>query len=277
MNTTDISSAGFALRVGGFVCLTFIISYLVGAPFNMALTPVVKDTDEVSSVLLPRLIIVYGPAIAAIVLTNFGAGPFSTKTLLSKLIPQRKHLWWCISMPFIFILITFVSFVIAGVSSAQLAQFLIEDWHWLVYQLVAQFLIVGIGEELGWRGWLLPILAQRYTVITCVALTTAIWGLWHFPIFFAGYQIVVPWLMMLVALGFITTWLWYKVDGNVFVLAVMHASFNGSEVFLENRLTYVGRGNELALAGWTTLGYIYLLLTLVVIIGNRKLWITRLT
>ena len=261
--------------VASFIGLTFIISYLFGVPFNMLVSPLVKGTNEVTAVLLPRLITVYGPAIAAVVLTLSGAGPFNTKTSLNKLIPQAKYIWWCLGIPLICLLITFISFTIAGVSVTQLAQFLARDWHWLIFQLIGQFFIVGIGEELGWRGWLLPTLAQRQSLIRCVLLTILIWGLWHLPIFFSGYQIVVPWLMILISLAVLTTWLWFKVKGNIFVLAIMHASSNASEVFMENRLNDVKGGEDLILDGWATLGYVYLLIAFVVIIGNREIWNTR--
>jgi uncharacterized protein len=278
MDATDISRTDFITRrrVASFIGLTFIISYLFGIPFNMVISPLVKDTNEVTSVLFPRLITVYGPAIAAVVLTLSGAGPCSTKKLLTKLIPQSRYTWWCLTIPFICFLITFMSFAIAGVSVTQLGDFLVNDWPWLIFQFVAQFFIVGIGEELGWRGWLLPTLAQRQSLITSVLLIILIWGLWHFPIFFSEYQIVVPWLTILVSLAFLTTWLWFKVNGNIFVLATMHASFNASESFMENRLDYITGGENLILAGWTTLGYVYVLITFIVVISNHEIWRSRL-
>jgi membrane protease YdiL (CAAX protease family) len=278
MDATNILRSGFITRrrVTSFIGLTFIISYLFGIPFNMLISPLVKDTNEVTSVLLPRLITVYGPAIAAVVLTLSGAKPFSTNTLLYRLIPQARYIWWCLAIPLICLLITFMSFAIAGVSVTQLGHFLLSDWHWLIFQLIGQFFIVGIGEELGWRGWLLPTLAQRQSLIKCVFLTIAIWGAWHLPIFFSGYQIVVPWLMMLVSLAFLTTWLWLRVNGNIFVLATMHASFNASEVFMENRLNEIKGGEGLILAGWATLGYVYLLIAFIVVVSDREIWSTRL-
>jgi hypothetical protein len=101
MDATDISRTDFITRrrVASFIGLTFIISYLFGIPFNMVISPLVKDTNEVTSVLFPRLITVYGPAIAAVVLTLSGAGPCSTKKLLTKLIPQSRYTWWCLTIP----------------------------------------------------------------------------------------------------------------------------------------------------------------------------------
>jgi len=277
MGRQTLQPASFFSRnpVTSFISLTFIISYFLGIPFNMLISPLVKDTNEVSSVLLPRTVTVYGPAIAAVVLAFLGVGPVDTKTLMYKLTPPTRNAWW-LAIPFICILISFSSFAFAGVSFAQLGGFLVEDWKWLLLHLIGQLFIVGIGEELGWRGWLLPTLAQRHSLGVCALLITAIWGLWHLPIFFSGHEVLIPWLMMLTAMAFLTTWLWYKVDGNIFVLAIMHASFNASEAFLENRLNNLERDKKIVLAGWETLGYVYLLIALIVAVADRKVWTTRL-
>jgi len=151
MGKHTFQPTGFISRkpVTSFISLTFIISYFLGIPFNMLVSPLVKDTNEVSSVLVPRIITVYGPAIAAVVLALLGAGVIDTKTLWNRLIPPTRHTWWCIAIPLNCILISFLSFAFAGVSFAQLEQFLLEDWKWLMLQLIGQFFIVGIGEELG--------------------------------------------------------------------------------------------------------------------------------
>lgn len=42
---------------------------------------------------------------------------------------------------------------------------------------------VVAGEEFGWRGWLWPRAADRFGPTRGTALVTAIWGLWHLPMF----------------------------------------------------------------------------------------------
>ena len=44
------------------------------------------------------------------------------------------------------------------------------------------------GEEWGWRGYLLPKVAQRMKFIPSVLLTGFIWGIWHAPIIVAGHN-----------------------------------------------------------------------------------------
>ena len=49
-------------------------------------------------------------------------------------------------------------------------------------------LIPCFGEEWGWRGYLLPKVAQRMKFIPTVLLTGFIWGIWHAPIIVVGHN-----------------------------------------------------------------------------------------
>ena len=49
-------------------------------------------------------------------------------------------------------------------------------------------LIPCFGEEWGWRGYLLPKVAQRMKFVPTVLLTGFIWGIWHAPIIVAGHN-----------------------------------------------------------------------------------------
>ena len=49
-------------------------------------------------------------------------------------------------------------------------------------------LVPCLGEEWGWRGYLLPKVAQRMGFFPAVLLTGLIWGLWHAPIIVAGHN-----------------------------------------------------------------------------------------
>lgn len=94
-------------------------------------------------------------------------------------------------------------------------------------------LLSALGEEIGWRGLLLPELAQRYHFTTAVVISAIIWALYHYPvIFFAGYHSDAPlWfgiLMFTIAIfGFslIAGWLRLK-SGSLWTAALLHASHN---------------------------------------------------
>ena len=96
----------------------------------------------------------------------------------------------------------------------------------LLAHAVLQFLFAGCGEELGWRGWLLPHLMKRHRTSTSAAIVGAVWGSWHVFILLNGFRTAAAFLFGVFGLSFLFTALWQRVKGNVFVLAVAHASVN---------------------------------------------------
>ena len=49
-------------------------------------------------------------------------------------------------------------------------------------------LVPCLGEEWGWRGYLLPKVAARMKFMPSVLLTGLVWGLWHAPLVVAGHN-----------------------------------------------------------------------------------------
>jgi membrane protease YdiL (CAAX protease family) len=47
---------------------------------------------------------------------------------------------------------------------------------------VIQNCATTLGEEIGWRGFLVPELAKRFSFTATAVLSGAIWALWHVPI-----------------------------------------------------------------------------------------------
>jgi uncharacterized protein len=94
-------------------------------------------------------------------------------------------------------------------------------------------LLSATGEELGWRGFLVPALAQRFSFARVAIISGAIWAVWHMPlIIFADYNGGTPtwysvlcFAVMVVALGFPFAWLRLR-SGSVWPAAILHASHN---------------------------------------------------
>jgi membrane protease YdiL (CAAX protease family) len=94
-----------------------------------------------------------------------------------------------------------------------------------------------IGEELGWRGWLLPSLRPLGTW-PALAVTGVVWGLWHAPIVLLGYDFAEPnaiGVLMMVGgclfLGILIGWLRLR-SGSVWPAVFAHAGFNGAAGFI---------------------------------------------
>ena len=90
------------------------------------------------------------------------------------------------------------------------------------------------GEELGWRGYLLPALIDRVGTWPALILSGAIWGLWHSPVILLGYNFgrtdIVGVLLMVVAcvlLGILFGWL-RLASGNIWPAVFAHGGLNAA-------------------------------------------------
>lgn len=91
--------------------------------------------------------------------------------------------------------------------------------------------ILAFGEEVGWRGWLLPAL-RPWGTWPALLLSGVIWGLWHAPITLLGHNFgrtdVVGVLLMIgacVAWGVLFGWLRLR-TGSVWPAVFAHGSLN---------------------------------------------------
>lgn len=90
-----------------------------------------------------------------------------------------------------------------------------------------------LGEELGWRGFLVPALMKLTTYTRTSLLTGIIWAAWHFPsLIFANYNNgtelgfeLACFTLMIVSSCFAYTWLRIK-SGSVWTGVIFHSSHN---------------------------------------------------
>lgn len=105
---------------------------------------------------------------------------------------------------------------------------------WYVIPLGAlQGCVFALGEELGWRGFLVPRLA-RVTGFDGTALGSGlVWAAWHVPlILFAGYDAGTPapysvacFTVMAVGISYLFAWITLR-SGSVWPAMLLHASHN---------------------------------------------------
>lgn len=91
----------------------------------------------------------------------------------------------------------------------------------------------GLGEEIGWRGLLVPELSRRFAFTKTALISGAIWAVWHYPILlFADYNAGTPawygltcFTICVIGIGFVFAYV-RLVSGSVWPAAILHGSHN---------------------------------------------------
>jgi membrane protease YdiL (CAAX protease family) len=94
-------------------------------------------------------------------------------------------------------------------------------------------ILFALGEEIGWRGLLVPELARLTSFTRTALLSGVIQAVWHWPfVLFAGFSSPAPWWFALTVLtitvtlaAFPAAWLRLR-SGSVWPVVLAHASFN---------------------------------------------------
>lgn len=92
----------------------------------------------------------------------------------------------------------------------------------------------ALGEEVGWRGWLVPRL-MAWGPVRMILVSGVLWGLWHAPLILLGYNYpgapgalgLVMMTGMCTLMGGVLAWLRLRSE-SVWPAALAHASLNAS-------------------------------------------------
>ena len=172
---------------------------------------------------------VFAPSISAVLVSAWRGGAQAVRTLLTPLgridVAAR---WYAFAVLFM-----------ASIKLAAAAGVRLIDGAWPpsgVNPALIPFAIllstpVQAGEEIGWRGFALPRLAERFGMRMASVLLGVIWAVWHLPLFYvAGAdtmgQSFPVYLAQIVAVSVAMAWLYAHTGGSLLLAMLMHSSIN---------------------------------------------------
>jgi membrane protease YdiL (CAAX protease family) len=179
------------------------------------------------------LVTVWSPTFIAVAITIVFGGPSSFRSLLRRLRLRSSGLTWYIAA-----LLLPVSSVLAAVS---LARTLHQGAPLIAIQAILPTIAIqlgtgAVGEELGWRGFLLPLLESKVSPVISALIMSVLWGLWHAPAFFfpgLPQALISPlaFVITVVAFGIFLSLVFNKTRGCVGGTMLAHFVFNTSLAF----------------------------------------------
>jgi membrane protease YdiL (CAAX protease family) len=202
-----------------------------------------------------------GPALASLSVTAVTSGKAGLGLLLRRCVQWRVGIGWYLIAIFGFIPIWGVEISVFYGVNFPLALLLKWTLIFTVFFPQAVFIILtaSFAEELGWRGFALPRLQQRYGPVLGTVILGTLHGLWHLPVFFTGLlgpfilTSYVGFLIVAIATTFFYTWVFNHTKGSVLIATLTHGFGDAASfvaVLIPAQLVVTGWARPFVYGGW---------------------------
>ena len=255
-------TAGSVGSLLAYFAWTFVVAWaLWGAAF--LLSPDAAASRVGQLLFLPG---VFAPGIVAVWLTWRARGASGVRALLGRLfIWQVRARWYVFAVGYM-AAIKLATALVHRVLTGTWPPFGSDAWYVIVGGTLLSWITLGqSGEEVGWRGYALPRLAERYGLRLGSVILGVVWAVWHLPLFFIPAvetygQSFLVWAMGVMALSVTFAWVYANTNGSLLLTMLLHAAINQSLGIVSGALPGADNAFSLttSLPGWITLALLWL-------------------
>lgn len=142
------------------------------------------------------------------------------------------------------------------------------NWAIFFSMLIFHSIQGAIGEELGWRGYALPKLAERFGSLVSALLLGVLIAGWHSILHLLSPSGIPEWQFwwVIICYSIIVAWMYNQTSHSLLIVSLFHFAFNFSLELVTARLALINLSDLFSRYVW-----IYSILALVIIIlGGQK-------
>lgn len=139
----------------------------------------------------------------------------------------------------------------------------IHNWEWYynhirapffglrgIWVLIQMTIIYTFCEELGWRGFALPALVEKYNTLNATLLIGIIWTLWHVPLIYlngAHFTLTtfIMYLVHIICMSVFYSWLYFRSKKSLLLVGLFHGATDGIGAFFPITASVIGQGPNL--------------------------------
>lgn len=228
----------------------FTVRYSVAAFYALAMALGAGIVYLVVEGILPAgvaLAAALSASVAGIIMTLVEDGRAGLKLMLSRLLIWRVGIgYWLFALFFLVPTVLLGSVVNPLFNGNPLSFGNLQPPFQIVPMFIIFFMVAGLGEELGWTGFLIPRLQARYSALTSSLIRAVLWGLWHLPLLlysrldpasladfpYAGWiaqkgflvAVVAFAIMFVLPWSILYSWIFNSTRGSLLLVAVLHGS-----------------------------------------------------
>ena len=210
-------------------------------------------------------------SLAAVVLVSIEGRKGGLRELLSRVLIWRVGIqWWVLALFFMIVPTVASMYLYHLLGGPAVDRSGLQPLYTVVPTFIFLTIAAGIGEEFGWRGFLLPRLQTRHNALVSGLIVGIAWAAWHVPLFFIegtsqyeqGLQggllpVILGYSAFVIANSVQFTWLFNNTRGSVLLAAVFHGASN-------TWAGYLGMGDS-PFGGILTLMALSVLITAVIV------------
>jgi uncharacterized protein len=219
-------------------CINFFaLVVALSIPFWIlgALAP---DTTKLSPIKLPiSALMAFCPLMAAAILVYKKQKKRGVKELLKlsfdvKKIKDKK---WYFPIVFLMPAIAFLSFCYMKITAGIIQE--LQPSPLTIFFFFCAYFVAAIGEEIGWSGFIIDPLQNRYGAFNASIILGIFWAIWHIIPWNQAHQ-TVSWIIWqciaTVFLRVIMVWLFNNTGKSVFAMVLFHTMINISPYLIPN-------------------------------------------
>ncbi|MBI9045309.1 MAG: CPBP family intramembrane metalloprotease [Anaerolineaceae bacterium] len=244
----------------------FALSYILFI-FALMIIGIIISLTTISPFVM-SLLIAFGswtPNLAAIIITGINGGKAEVKKLFAGWLKWRVNLWWYVFSlaPIVVALGSAGLYALSGKPAPGIESQLTIGV--LVSMLFFHTIQGATGEELGWRGFALPRLQERFSSLVSALILGLVISGWHGLLHLVSPIGIPEWQfwLMLISYSVIITWAYNKTGGSILIATIFHFAFNFGLELVATRFGLVPLENLVAIltAIYTALAVLLVLIT----------------
>jgi membrane protease YdiL (CAAX protease family) len=211
----------------------FLIAYI--ATWLLALPLLLNQFGLISVNMNWHFLAAFGPTISAVIIAYISEKREGVNTLIKTSFKWRVGAFWILFSSLIvplFLLLTIgLNWAFTG-NIIDLSAYLIDngisDPASIVIWIWVGAISYGVFEEIGWRGYALPKLQEKYNPLVATIILTILWAFWHVPLFFyrLSVQYAFGWFFGLFMGAIVLTFLFNSSGKSAFVAILFHITNN---------------------------------------------------
>lgn len=177
------------------------------------------------------------PSVAAFIVVRISEGKEGVHKLLASLkikSPVKLYLLALLTVPVINVIVIIISnYSIRAYEFNFILPMLIMGFVWPIFS--------STGEEFGWRGYYLPKLLSKYSLIKSGLIVGIVWGIWHIPMHYIAYkgfgiyaipQLFLMSIMNMTILAMIMAYIFVKSKGDIKLMILYHYTVTASSIII---------------------------------------------